>query len=75
MKAVRSYLTVRLVRSPIGCPTDQKATLRALGLKRLGRKVALPNNPSVQGMIRKVRHLVQVEEGPESSKGDRNETG
>lgn len=55
-------LRVKLVRSPIGCPKDQKETVRAMGLNRLGKVVTLPNNPSVRGMIRKVQHLVTVEE-------------
>ncbi|HEV2654954.1 MAG TPA: 50S ribosomal protein L30, partial [Ktedonobacteraceae bacterium] len=43
-------------------PKDQKATIRALGLRKLQQTVELDDQPAVRGMIRKVIHLVQVEE-------------
>lgn len=57
--------TIRItqVRSAIGCPQDQKDTVRALGIKRLHHTVEKPDTPAVRGMITKVRHLVEVE-GP-----------
>lgn len=55
-------LTVTQVRSGIGCPKDQKATVRALGLKRMHDTVVLPDNPAVRGMVFKVKHLVKVDE-------------
>ncbi len=58
----KRLLQVTLVRSPIGCPKDQKATVKAMGLNRIGKTVTLPDNPSVRGMIRKVAHLVQWRE-------------
>ncbi|GBC99266.1 50S ribosomal protein L30 [bacterium HR17] len=61
MPAHRQLLRVTLVRSPIGCPKDQKATVKALGLNRLGKSVVVPDNPSVRGMVRKVAHLVRWE--------------
>lgn len=54
-------LRVTYTRSMIGNPVDQKATVKALGLRQLNHTVILPNTPSVQGMVRKVRHLVTVE--------------
>ena len=45
-------------RSAIGKPQQQKATLKALGLRRLHQSVQHQLTPSIQGMIRKVRHLV-----------------
>ena len=56
--------TLRLhqVRSAIGFKRDQLATLRGLGLGRPGATSRLSDTPSVRGMIRKVRHLVEVEE-------------
>lgn len=56
--------TVRVTytRSKIGNPSDQKATIKALGLRRMHQTVELPDTPSVRGMIFKVRHLVTVEE-------------
>jgi large subunit ribosomal protein L30 len=53
---------VKWVKSSIGYPKDQKATIRALGLRKLQQTVELDDQPAVRGMIRKVIHLVQVEE-------------
>jgi len=58
-------LRVRQVKSGIGFDRTQKATLRALGLEKLGRVRTLPDNPQVRGMIAKVTHLVVVEEDAE----------
>ena len=55
-------LRVTQVKSPIGYKSDQLATLRALGLGKIGRTVEQVDNPSVRGMIFKVKHLVEVEE-------------
>ncbi len=55
-------LRVRQPRSAIGFSRDQRDTLRGLGLRRLGRVVELEDSPAVRGMIRKVRHLVRLEE-------------
>ena len=55
-------LTVRQVRSGIGYRKDQKATLRALGLGRIGRARTLPDNPQVRGMVNKIPHLVVIED-------------
>ena len=61
-KSVEKKLLVTQVRSGIGCPADQKATVRALGLKRLHHTVEQSDSPAVRGMIFKVKHLVKVEE-------------
>ena len=50
---------VRQVRSGIGFDRTQKATLRALGLGRIGRTRLLPDNPQVRGMVAKIPHLVR----------------
>ncbi|WP_457630181.1 50S ribosomal protein L30 [Oceanithermus sp.] len=55
-------IRVKLVRSPIDYPKDQKATLRALKLTKMNRERELPDNPAVRGMIRKVAHLVKIVE-------------
>ena len=55
-------LTVRQVRSGIGYRKDQKATLRALGLGKIGRVRTLPDNPQVRGMVNKIPHLVVIED-------------
>ena len=55
-------LRVTLVRSPIGYDERQKATVRALGLRRMHQTVQQSDTPAVRGMLAKVRHLVHVEE-------------
>ena len=54
-------IKIKQVRSRINCPKDQKRTLDALGLRKLGRVVELESNPAVLGMVNKVKHLVSVE--------------
>ena len=63
-----AVLRVTYLKSAIGYAHDQKATVRALGLRRLHQTVELPDNPSVRGMCFKVRHLVSVDE---AGAGDR----
>lgn len=55
-------LKITWVKSAIGYKKNQKATIVALGLSRLGQTVERPDNPQVRGMVFAVRHLVQVEE-------------
>jgi large subunit ribosomal protein L30 len=54
-------LEIRQVRSGVGAPHDQRATLKALGLKHQ-RSVQQKDNPAIRGMIFKVRHLIEVTE-------------
>jgi len=51
------------VRSVIGKKYDLKATMRSLGIHRIRHSVIHTDTPSIRGMIRKVEHLVKVEEG------------
>lgn len=51
-------ITVKLVRSRIGCNPKQKRTLDALGLRRREMVKTFPDNPAVRGMIARVCHLV-----------------
>ena len=53
-------VTVTLVKSAIGTTERQRRTLRALGLRRVGKSNTLTVTPAVQGMITKVLHLVEV---------------
>ena len=55
-------LRVTWKKSAIGYREDQKGTIRALGLRRLGQSVEHGDSPQLRGMIHKVRHLVSVEE-------------
>jgi large subunit ribosomal protein L30 len=50
------------VRSQIGQSAKHRGTLRALGLGRIGRSVEREDSPETLGMLRKVRHLVRIEE-------------
>lgn len=54
-------ITVTQVRSAINKPKAQKATLEALGCKKLNRPVEKTASPQVMGLINKVKHLVKVE--------------
>jgi len=55
-------IRITLVKSPIGSPADQKATVRALGLKRMHHTVEQEDNPVIRGMVFKVKHLLRVED-------------
>ena len=61
-------LRVRQVRSGAGFARDQKATLVALGLGRIGKVRVHPNNPQIRGMLAKVTHLVTVEAADEGTR-------
>jgi large subunit ribosomal protein L30 len=56
-------IKVRWVKSQIGYDRRQRATLRGLGFRRLNQTVELEDTPAIRGMIRKVIHLVVLEEG------------
>ena len=56
-------LTVEQTSSAIGRPEDQRATLKGLGLNKIGRRARVVDSPAVRGMIAKVAHLVRVVEG------------
>jgi large subunit ribosomal protein L30 len=55
-------LKITLVRSHIGKPANQKAVLQGMGLTRMNKTVTLKDTPEVRGMVRKVSHLLKVEE-------------
>ncbi len=57
-----SKIRIKYVKSAIGYNIRQKRTIKALGLHRLGDVVEQEDNPVIRGMVRKVEHLVQVEE-------------
>ncbi len=54
-------LRITLVRSGIGHPKDQKATLKSLGLRRLNQSIVHADSAPIRGMVEKVKHLVRVE--------------
>ena len=55
-------LKITLVKSPIGAIPKQRATVEALGLKKVNKTVEMPDNAATRGMIHQVKHLVKVEE-------------
>lgn len=63
-KTETSSKTIRVtwVRSSIGYTKDQKATVKALGLRRLHQTVEHKDTPALRGMLNKVRHMLKIEE-------------
>ncbi|HVD10255.1 MAG TPA: 50S ribosomal protein L30 [Gaiellaceae bacterium] len=55
-------LKITQVRSQIGQSKKHRGTLRALGLGKIGRTAEHPESPETLGMLRKVRHLVRIDE-------------
>jgi large subunit ribosomal protein L30 len=51
---------IQLVRSPIGCKESHRATVRGLGLRKMGGTSELEDTPAVRGMINKISYLVKV---------------
>jgi len=66
-KAKKATLRVRQIKSGIGFSGQQKATLKALGLGKIGRSRELPDNPAVRGMLAKIPHLLAVEGAPDKA--------
>jgi large subunit ribosomal protein L30 len=59
---MKPKLKITQVKSAIGRDQKQRAVLRGLGLRRLHQSVVVDNQPAFRGMIKKVMHLVNVEE-------------
>ena len=59
---VDKKLKITLVKSPIAAIPKQRATVQALGLRKIRQSVELPDNGATRGMIQRVNHLVKVEE-------------
>jgi large subunit ribosomal protein L30 len=57
-------IRISLVRSVIGSLPKQRATIRALGLRKIGSSTEQETTPAIKGMIRVVSHLVKVDEIP-----------
>ena len=62
-QANHATITVEQFGSAIGRPGDQRATLKGLGLNKIGRRSVVVDTPAVRGMIAKVAHLVRVVDG------------
>ena len=57
-----STIKIKQVRSAIKRPADQKATIKALGFRRLNQVIEKEVTPQIMGMVNKVKHLIQVVE-------------
>jgi len=57
-----SSLKITYKKSSIGYPANQKATIRALGLRKIRQTIEQTDSPQIRGMIHTVRHLIEVEE-------------
>ena len=53
-------MTIKLIKSLIGCKADQIATAHALGLQKIGDCTTQPDNAQTQGKVAKISHLVEV---------------
>lgn len=56
-----SKIRIKQVKSKINRPVDQKATLAALGLRKIGQIVEHENTPQIAGMVHKIKHLISIE--------------
>jgi len=54
-------IRVTLVKSPIGCKAEHRATVRGLGIRRLYQTVEVRDTPEIRGMINRVSYLVRLE--------------
>lgn len=55
-------LKISLIKSPIGRPEKHRSVLAGMGLTKTNKQVTLMDTPEIRGMIRKVSHLVKVDE-------------
>ena len=62
MSQSQTKITVEQIKSPIGRPAEQRATLIGLRLNKIGRRSQLVDTPAVRGMIAKVAHLIRIVE-------------
>ena len=60
-KTKQQTLKITQVKSRIGYKKKAKATLDAMGIKKLNQTVELPDNPAIRGMIKKIEYLIRVE--------------
>jgi large subunit ribosomal protein L30 len=67
-KAAARMVRITLVRSPIGETYRHKATIIALGLRRIRQTVEQADTPQLRGMLSKVNHMVKVEAGTDKEK-------
>ena len=61
-KTKQQTLKITQVKSRIGYKKKAKATLDAMGIKKMNQTVELPDNPAIRGMIKKIEYLIRVED-------------
>ena len=61
-KTKQQTLKITQVKSRIGYKKKAKATLDAMGIKKINQTVELPDNPAIRGMIKKIEYLIRVED-------------
>jgi large subunit ribosomal protein L30 len=57
-----SIIKIKQVKSAIKRPADQKATIKALGFRKLNQTLEKEATPQILGMVKKVQHLIQIVE-------------
>ncbi|GFI70164.1 50S ribosomal protein L30 [Lachnospiraceae bacterium] len=60
--AEQKMLKITLVKSPIGAVPKHRATVTAMGLRKLNKSIILPDNAATRGQIQQISHLIKVEE-------------
>ena len=60
MAKAKAAVTVTQIKSPIGRPGDQRATLKGLGLNKMHKTRELEDTPSVRGMVNSIPHMVEI---------------
>ena len=58
----KKNITITLIKSPIGSSAKQRKILESLGIKRINKTISHKNTPEIVGMIKKVKHLISIEE-------------
>lgn len=58
----KKNITITLIKSPIGSSAKQRKILESLGIKRINKTISHKNTPEILGMIKKVKHLISIEE-------------
>ena len=61
-KSKNKELRITQIKSRIGYKKKAKATLDAMGLRKLNKSVVMPDNPATRGMVKKIEFLINVEE-------------
>jgi large subunit ribosomal protein L30 len=60
-KKAKGELRIKLVRSVVGTPRNQREVVKGLGLRKLNSEVLRKDSPEIRGMINKIPHLLKVE--------------